>query len=258
MKFAAIRGRNYSGDLGDIAKEWAQELGVDYIPRDAKSSLDNVLAAYGLDCLLIATQNGPQIYDKQGFLRYHPGMAVLRLENLLKGQVDNFTKACGLETGNRFLDCTLGFGSDSAIAAHLVGDKGTVTGLEGSQPLWFLVREGLQNYQCENPLLTKALRKITALNVKAEEYLPTLAADSFDVIYFDPMFQRPIVASSNMVPLRPVAYHKPLTKEMIAEALRVAPKVVVKERQEKILRELGFTEFIGGRYSHVKYGVLRR
>ena len=258
MKFAVTRGRNAQGNLTDEAKAWAVALGREYIPRLKNESLEELLAKYNLDALLLATQNGPQIYNREGILRFHPGMAVLRLENLCKGLKDNFTTACALQPGEKFLDCTLGLGGDSAIAAYLVGETGKVVGLEASQPLWFLVKQGLEHYQCENPLLTKALRRITALNVKAEEYLVTLPADSFSVLYFDPMFRHPIKASSNMVPLRPVAYTMPLTKEVLKEALQVAPKVVIKEHTEKVLSELGCEEIVGGKYSHVKYGILRR
>ena len=258
MKFATIRGRNDKGNLRDLAAAWAQELHVDFLPRQAEGSLQQILSDYGLDCLLVATQKGPQIYTQEGFLRFHPGMAVLRLENIRKKQKDNFATACALQAGDRFLDCTLGFGSDSAIASYLVGPQGKVVGLEGSKPLWFLVRDGLAHYQCENPLLTEALERIEAVNGKAEVYLKSLAADSFDVVYFDPMFKHPIQASSNMVPLRPVAYYKPLDRAMLLEALRVAPKVIVKEHTEKVLLDLGIREIMGGKYSHVKYGVLRR
>lgn len=258
MKFAVTRGRNAQGNLTDEAKAWAVALGREYIPRLKNESLEELLVKYNLDALLLATQNGPQIYNREGILRFHPGMAVLRLENLCKGLKDNFTTACALQPGEKFLDCTLGLGGDSAIAAYLVGETGKVVGLEASQPLWFLVKQGLEHYQCENPLLTKALRRITALNVKAEEYLVTLPADSFSVLYFDPMFRHPIKASSNMVPLRPVAYTMPLTKEVLKVALQVATKVVIKEHTEKVLSELGCEEIVGGKYSHVKYGILRR
>ncbi len=258
MRFAAIRGRNDKGNLRELAEKWAKELQVEFLRRREEGSLADILQEYHLDCLLVATQNGPQIYTPKGLLKFHPGMAVLRLENLRKGKSDNFTRACGLKPGDKFLDCTLGFASDSAIASYLVGPEGQVVGLEGSKPLWFLVREGLKNYQCENHLLTEALRRITAVNVKAEEYLATLPENSFAVVYFDPMFQHPIHASSNMVPLRPVAYHRILDKTMVEAALKVAPKVVVKEHTLKVLLDLGAAEIMGGKYSHVKYGIFRR
>ena len=80
-----------------------------------------------------------------------------------------------------------------------------------------------------------------------------------DVIYFDPMFRHPFAESKNIAPLRPVANKNPLTLETIAEARRVArQRVVLKESgKSREFARLGFTERAGGRYSKVKYGVMR-
>ena len=64
-----------------------------------------------------------------------------------------------------------------------------------------MVSEGLQNYQAEDVDLNNAMRRIETVYAEADEYLYTLPADSFDVVYFDPMFRIPINASSNMEPL---------------------------------------------------------
>ena len=61
-----------------------------------------------------------------------------------------------------------------------------------------------------------------------------------------------------MQPLRPASYHKPLDPSMIQEALRLAPRVVVKERDEDLLRSLGAREIQGGKYSKLRYGIIRR
>ena len=61
-----------------------------------------------------------------------------------------------------------------------------------------------------------------------------------------------------MKPLRPLAYEKEVNAEIIELALKAAPRVVIKERSESFLRGLGCTEIQGGRYSRVKYGIIRR
>ena len=94
--------------------------------------------------------------------------------------------------------------------------------------------------------------------MEAGIYLRSALKDTFDVVYFDPMFKRPIKESSGMQPLRPVSYKEPLTKEILAEALRVAPKVVVKEHSLEVLSALGIEEIEGGKYSKIQYGILRR
>ena len=106
--------------------------------------------------------------------------------------------------------------------------------------------------------MTEALRRITTVQATAEEYLETCEADAFDVVYFDPMFRYPVQGSSAMEPLRPVAYEHPLNQRTIELALKAAPKIVIKERSEKILREYGCTEILGGRYSRIKFGIIRR
>ncbi|MCD7875156.1 MAG: hypothetical protein LUH17_09510 [Acidaminococcaceae bacterium] len=72
------------------------------------------------------------------------------------------------------------------------------------------------------------------------------------------MFRIPVNGSSNMEPLRPLAWEEPLTAETVEAALRAAPCVVIKERGQKLLEAFGCTEIVGGRYSRVKYGIRRR
>lgn len=258
MKVATTRGLNGGTGLPTEAKKWAELLEVPYIEREGNGSLQSIKEANNLDCLIVATKKGPQIFSDEGVLFYHPGMAVLRLQKILQGDSDNFVRACELKAGSRILDATLGFASDAAIASYVVGDAGLVKGLEASKPLWFLVTEGLHNYVSEEPELTRALRRIQTQFGQAATYLKTLATDSFDVIYFDPMFKYPVKLSSNMKPLRPVAFTEPLRQETLREALRVAPLVVVKERTPRVLQELGIEELYGSKYSKVKYGILRR
>lgn len=258
MRFAVTVGHNGSTKLPAVAAAWAKSLQATYLPRPSKGTLAELLINNSVDSLLVATNKGPQLFSQAGTLSFHPGMAVLRLQRILKGEGDHFCEALGIKAGMRVLDCTLGLASDAAIASYVCGAEGLVVGVEASPALHFLVREGLATYEAEDARLTEALRRIQTVAAKAEDYLPTLKANSFDVVYFDPMFQRPVAESSNMQPLRPVACEKPLTKEMLTEALRVAPVVVVKERTGKVFAELGITEFCGGRYSRIKYGIKRR
>ncbi|MDD4722766.1 MAG: class I SAM-dependent methyltransferase [Acidaminococcaceae bacterium] len=258
MNIATTRGLNGGNALPTQAKKWARLLEVPYIERQGNGSLQAIKDAYNLDGILVATKNGPQLFSDEGILFYHPGMAVLRLQKIFQGEQDNFVAACELKLGSRILDATLGFASDAAIASYVVGNDGLVQGLEASKPLWFLVTEGLQHYVSDEPLLDQALRRIKTKWTEAGIYLKTLASDSFDVVYFDPMFKYPVKLSSNMKPLRPMAYTEPLVRATLTEALRVAPLVVVKERTPRVLRDLGINELLGSKYSKVKYGILRR
>ncbi|MBQ9764157.1 MAG: class I SAM-dependent methyltransferase [Phascolarctobacterium sp.] len=258
MRFAVTAGRKGSGDLLTAAKEWATHFNVPYLERASKGSLEELRQQNDLDAILVATADGPQIYNNEGTFFYHPGMAVLRLQRLKNNEHDHFAQALELGEGMRVLDGTLGLAGDAAIASYLVGEKGKVVGVEASLLLHFVVENGLRSYEAEDIDLTNALRRIATVQATAEEYLETCAENSFDVVYFDPMFRYPVQGSSAMEPLRPVAYEKPLNQRTIELALKAAPKVVIKERSEKILREYGCTEILGGRYSRIKFGIIRR
>ena len=258
MGFAVSTKRNADTASCMAARQWANELGVPYIERQRKGTLEEMLAAHQLDAILLATAQGPQIFTTSGVFFYHPGMAVLRLKQLKRGVKDNFAEAMELKSGMRILDCTLGLAGDASIASYIAGSSGRVVGLEASRLLSFAVQYGLRRYEAEDSDLTDALRRIESINIEAEHYLANCGPDSFDAVYFDPMFRWPVTSSKVMESLRPIAYDKPLTMQAVQLALKAAPKVVIKERSEKILRSYGCTEITGGRYSRVKYGIIRR
>jgi hypothetical protein len=45
---------------------------------------------------------------------------------------------------------------------------------------------------------------------------------------------------------------------MVELALKAAPRVVIKERSVEILQEYGCTEFVGTKYSAVRFGIRKR
>ncbi|MBO6265438.1 MAG: hypothetical protein J6M57_05465 [Acidaminococcaceae bacterium] len=61
-----------------------------------------------------------------------------------------------------------------------------------------------------------------------------------------------------MTPLRPLAYGEPLRPETVELALKAAPRVVIKERSLDILKEYGCTDFVGTKYSAVRFGIRTR
>ena len=183
---------------------------------------------------------------------------MLRLQQLKRGATEHLLTALDLRPGKRVLDATLGLAADAAISSYIVGDEGTVVGLEASPLLHFAVSYGLQHYVAEDADLTAALRRIQPAQALAEDYLAQCAPDSFDVVYFDPMFRHPVNGAKGMEALRPLSYEEALSAETLQLALKAAPRVVIKERSEYILREYGCEEFIGGKYSRIKYGIIKR
>lgn len=234
----------------------AQELGILAVSRDERP-LAEILAEAGAGFALVVQKHSIILSDGQSEVFFHPGMAFVRIKNMAAGEPDRMVEAMSLTPGMTVLDCTLGLGSDAIVAAYAVGLTGRVTGLEAVGPLAMLVRRGLAGYQGR---LAEAMGRVEVVAADHRELLPTLAGDSFDVVYFDPMFRRPLWHSSGIAPLRRLALDAPLDFASVEEALRVARHcVVMKERQNSPeFDRLGFRVAEGGRYSPVAYGVRRR
>ena len=259
FKFAVTCNKNDNKTLKEQAKAWAQQLQVPYVKRYENGSLDAMLGEYRIDALLIAGKKGPQLYSREGMLLYHPGLGKVRWQRVVqRHENDNFLTAMDLRQGQYVLDCTVGLAADALLASHTVGETGKVIGLEASLPLWFLTSQGVMAYKSKFPELARDLQRIEIIHAEASDYLKKLPENSFDVIYFDPMFRQPVRKSSEMVPLRPLAFHEPLTLEMVELALKAAPRVVIKERGVEILQEYGCTEFVGTKYSAVRFGIRKR
>ncbi len=256
LKFAVTEGRN-SG-LAWQARAWAKGFGVPYLRRGRSGSLEELCAKFGLTALLVATKLGPHVFTEEGRFFFHPSMADLRLKHIAAGESDHLVQALALKPGAKVLDCTLGLASDALVASYAVGAQGKVVGVEASPLLAFTVARGLQQYASGNAEVDAAMRRIKVIRAKAEDYLKILPQDSFDAVYFDPMFRFGVKTSANMKPLRPIAYEKEITLSVLELALKAAPRVVIKERSKDFLRSLGCTEVQGGRYSRVKYGIIRR
>ena len=210
IKFAVTSNKNDNRKMIIQAKSWAEELQVPYAPRYENGSLDAMLEDFQLDALLIASKKGPQIYTKEGMLFYHPGLGKVRWQRVMH----------------------------ALLASCAVGEAGKVVGLEASLPLWFLTSRGVQAYRGTIPKLARDLHRVEIIHGEASAYLQSLPEDSFDAVYFDPMFRQPVRSSSEMTPLRPLAYGEPLRPETVELALKAAPRVVIKERGLDFLKSV--------------------
>ena len=186
-------------------------------------------------------------------------MAHLRIKNLLRGHGDHLAAALALAEGLRVLDCTLGTGADAIVESFAVGATGTVTALESNPLIAAVIGGGLARATGDNYEMHAAMRRITVHCTDALDYLRVQPEGSYDAVYFDPMFRRPLHESAGMNALRSLADMRALTDETVAEARRVArQRVVMKERRESgEFARLGFSEIMGGKYSRIAYGVIK-
>jgi len=233
----------------------ARELGALAVPRDERP-LTGVLAEYGAGFAVVVQKQGLVLSDGRTSVFFHPGMAHVRIKQLAAGETDRMVETMGLGPGMTVLDCTLGLGSDAIVAAFVTGPDGRVTGLEAVGPLAFLVRYGLKHYLAAGRV-GEAMARIEVLGADYRAVLPRLPDASYDVVYFDPMFRRPVFHSSGIAPLRKLAEAAPLERGAVEEALRVARcRVVMKERRDSPeFDRLGFRVAGGGKHSSVAFGV---
>lgn len=239
------------------ARELAARLSAPYAPR-GNTSLDALRAEYGVPFVMVVKEK-LAVATEDGELYFHPGMAHLRLKNLRRGEGDHLAEALGLAAGMRVLDCTLGMGADAIVESFVAGETGEVVALEANPVVALLIGRGLQSLTGEHPTTRAAMRRVKVIAADCLDYLRAQPEDSFDAVYFDPMFRHPFEDSAGIHPLRRLADPRPVSPEAVAEACRVARRrVVLKESSRSLeFRRLGFGEFVGGKYSNVRYGVIR-
>lgn len=204
-----------------------EALNAKVVPRK-KRSVSKMMDEYAAN-IIIAGKNRYEYYANgaQSPFFFHPNSAAFRLKRVARGEEEPLLKACQLMNGDSFLDCTLGIGSDSMVAAFAVGAEGRVIGLEADQNIAFIVQNGMKTYDTTELPLTECMRQIEVIHSKAVDFLQQQQDNSFDVVYLDPMFEEVIEEATNFEALRHAGSHITLDAEWISEAKRVAKKRVV-------------------------------
>jgi len=229
----------------NIAKKVAAELGIPYVKRNKQS----IAKMYSLSSnIVVIGKQGIELHNKDSNEPYffHPNVAMIRAKRILKGEHDPLIEVSGLKEGESFLDCTLGYGSDSIIASLVVGESGKVIGIESSEILAYIVKEGLQSWGSQNQRIDQAMRNIEVINSNHLDILKSMPTKSIDVIYFDPMFEESITESNAIQAMSHHCNHETITADTIEEAKRVArKKIVLKDhfRSERF-QMLGFEQQI--------------
>ncbi|TYO97803.1 class I SAM-dependent methyltransferase [Desulfallas thermosapovorans] len=245
------------------AKQWdraeiiSAETGFPLVPR-GKKTIQELAEEWHAEHVIVVKDQQITCITGDSELFFHPSMAILRIKEIRSGKNDTMINAMGLKPGEKLLDCTLGLGVDAVVASFVLGKEGLVVGLESSPIIASIVRAGLHSYKRAAKAIQEAMERIVVVNADHRTILDTMPPNSFDVVYFDPMFRRPVLKSSAINALRPLADTRLLIPEVIDAALRVARRrVVVKDNKEahELIR-LGFSRIEGGKHSQVKYGIM--
>ena len=257
MEFIITTITKVNTDLIYQAQALAQKFNKKFVTRN-NLSLERLKQDNNVDNILIFTKDGLKAHTSQGDLFFHLNMAQLRILNLNRNQKDHMVEAMDLKPKMSVLDCTLGLGTDATVASYNVGENGKVVGLESATLIYLITKYGLANFNHDNIAINHSLRRIESFNLHYLDYLKAQGDNSFDIVYFDPMFRKPIQDSANFKPMRAIANMEQLQSKALVEALRVAKKrVVIKETKDSMeFKRLNISQIYGGKYSSVSYGVI--
>ena len=252
--------RKVTIDLENKAKQIAKDLSIPYVTRN-NLGIDKIKQQENTNTVIVVKKDKLVLDLPTGEMFFHPNMAQVRMKRLRCGDIDNMLEAMG---GREFLqnktvlDCTLGFASDAIISSYGVGPKGKVIGLEVNPLIALIVKDGLKTYLPTNYDLKSAMDNITVINQDYLSFLKEQEDNSFDVIYFDPMFRHALTDSKSLNPLRQLADMRAVSHEALNEAKRVAKyRIVFKENSRSLeFSRLGFTKICGGKYAPIHYGVI--
>lgn len=229
-------------ELNEKAKKTAEELGAVFVKRNKKGIRD-IQAESASDCLVVGKER-LELYRSGGDrpFFFHPNLAFIRIKRLMDGGTDPYIQTAGITAGTTVLDCTLGLGADAVTAAYAAGPEGNVTACETEPLLAFMVKEGLKEWQSGSDDIDRAMRSVRVIQEPYLDVLKCLPANSFDVVYFDPMFEQPIEGSKGIEALGRFAARDSLTEQAVMEAKRVAAKrVVLKDHyQSSVFAACGF------------------
>ncbi|NFT36516.1 protein-L-IsoD [Clostridium botulinum] len=260
MKIAVTTTREADESLVYKAKGISKDLNISYIKR-GNFSIEKTILKDSFDYLLVVERDKTVIKGKNSILFWHTNMSELKIKSIRQGNKEAIIEATKLEEGNSILDCTLGLAGDSIVFSAVVGENGSVVGTEVNKYIAYLSKSGLENYNNVNDETINCINNITVVNESYEDYLFKQNDNSFDVVYFDPMFKEPNRKSTSINAFRAFADHRGLTEEILMQALRVCKKrVVIKERQgANDFEKLGIKKYYGGKKNGaIIYGVIEK
>jgi len=256
MKFVITTTQSKS-NISKTMEEFIDATRLEYVQRQ-RSSLTKIADEHNAEGVIVWETEGPVLYIGNEKFFFHPSMAKCRIAAYRKkGRQDLMIRACQLNRGDSFLDCTLGMGADTIVASYF-SETGKITGLESQSIVAHLISWGMKLYNGNMPWLNRAINHIEVVNSDNKLFLSQQADKSYDIVYFDPMFPRPLLNSQPISSLRKLANHTPIDMITVEEACRVAKKRVVLKTLASggEIERLGFQKEMGSKHNPIAYGVI--
>jgi len=237
MNIAVTTSKNPKRHQNVKAIKISNDLNLPLINRDRKS-IESLLNEFKMDYILIVERDRLLMKSLHSEFFWHPGTAVKKLWEMNLGKQNSLVKA-----------------------ATIVGPTCKIVGVEANEYISYLTHDGLNNYTQVRDYIKTDMKRIQVINTTYESFLSKQADNSFDVVYFDPMFRMAKQESHGINGLRDFAVHNSLSNTTLQEALRVCKnRVVVKERiGGGVFKELGITKRIGEiKFGSVVYGYIEK
>ncbi|CCU86074.1 MULTISPECIES: class I SAM-dependent methyltransferase [Mesotoga] len=259
MRFVVTTSHKPTREEVVNARTLAEELGVKYVSRGRLREFEKESP---VDFYYVFDKNG-QLSIKAGesVFFFHPGMSKVRYKNIKLQNSDYLINSMELHGEEIVLDTTFGLGNEALLIAHFL-PRGKVVGLEASEHIFRVVSHGLRNYPYTDEWIREASTRIELHNIDLREFVKSCADNSYDIVYCDPMFDRPQLSSHSINPLRPFAVYERIIRSDVDEMIRVASKrFIIKSRtRDTLFEELGlhFDRLWGSKKSGVLYGVIEK
>ncbi|MBF0713581.1 class I SAM-dependent methyltransferase [Gemella sp. GH3] len=215
--FVVTTSVKITDDLREKAQSIATYFDIDYLERK-KLTIKEILKLYE-NVLVVYKDNIIFIDNDNNKLFFHLDTAMIRIKNNNEPLIEIIS-----EKEQSILDLTMGLARDSIVLSYYGHN---VTSLEENEIIYFLVKDGLENFSSGINEIDKALRKIKVYNINNLTFLKECEDNSYDVVYADPMFDIKIKESTNLSTLEKLASQDRISEELFAEMTRVARKKVI-------------------------------
>ncbi|NKF08528.1 class I SAM-dependent methyltransferase [Clostridium gasigenes] len=260
MNIAITTTRNPDESLINKAYGISKELDIPYVKR-GNYSINKISEMNKIECFLFVEKDKIVLKGEDNAFFWHPNTSEIKMKAIKEGLNQPMVEAMDLKSGDRVLDCTLGLATDAIVFASIVGENGMVVGTEVNKYIACITKNGLKDYEDVDAQTKIFMDMIDVINSSYEDYILSMPDNSFDVVYFDPMFKIPNKKSVSINALRPFAHQEGLKKETLMEALRVCKnRVVIKERVGSgEFERLGIQKCYGNsKFGSIAYGVIEK
>lgn len=223
-------------ELNNKAQKLANELNLNYIKRN-KTTIKQLLAT--VRGVIVVYKNKLSYFENNSEFFFHLDTTALKIKN---SDNEPLIEIIGKEKQS-VLDCTMGLAGDSILLSYYGHN---VTSIEKNKIIHLITSTGLKNYISPDEEINKAMREITTFNCNCIDYLKRTPDNTFDIIYFDPMFSHDITESNNLDGITPLADTTFPYEEFLQEATRVGKdKIIIKAHfKDNIFEKYNFTRIV--------------